>query len=718
MGRKSSARWRKGKGTQQGTQPPSNPEFCARCRQIDFWAIFHPPKPILPKDSRPVLALDQLDRDSDCPVCRLFYLARVRAGSEPEDRGYHLRVLGTSGGLLGATPGALRHEEFLPVALGVFPGCDLGRNPDWSQQLRARESGLLVAQVKQSEPLCTPRRLLEGSRVNPRRADFGRLRGWLQDCDDLHSGTCRPVARISSLSVPLRCIDCLTRAIVEIQPDDVYATLSYVWGAPATTRCDGGRLPDGVSQVIEDAITAVRKLRIRYLWVDKYCVDQENHDIRDAQVKEMDIVYASAYVTIVAGAGRDANFGLPGVGSIQRETWPSVSLKSASKGGRLEIHPTGPSLPDAMTNTAWVTRGWTYQEAVLSQRCLVFTTSQVYFTCPVADHCEAIVEYSSSSAFPKQTPVIQRGESDMTLHASRFFKTETRLQGEKHVSPWQRYTEHVIEYSGRVLTYEQDILNAFRGVLARSPFYTYFGLPLAVSSPANSLDATYVRRTSPNTWLTRSLSWVEADGAESVPGRRPGFPSWSWVSHRGRVEFFCPLSWDYAERDAYFWVEDTNGRLLDLRTLIISNTAGGGGTRMIPELSPYLVVDASVLRFRFQPRHSDRPDLPPRLCVCTCHFDSVHPGGVTDGQCVWSHRVAFEGAVHGSAMYSRAVTETWDCVRLFVEDIYISFYLIIDWVGDVAYRVGYLSLLREEMLSHDMDVLSKVESTRRRIRLG
>ncbi|KAF2187979.1 hypothetical protein K469DRAFT_568100, partial [Zopfia rhizophila CBS 207.26] len=36
----------------------------------------------------------------------------------------------------------------------------------------------------------------------------------------------------------------------------------------------------------------------------------------------------------------------------------------------------------------WNKRGWSYQERLLSRRCLIFTTYQVYFQCPVKSFSE------------------------------------------------------------------------------------------------------------------------------------------------------------------------------------------------------------------------------------------------------------------------------------------------------------------------------------------
>lgn len=38
------------------------------------------------------------------------------------------------------------------------------------------------------------------------------------------------------------------------------------------------------------------------------------------------------------------------------------------------------------------------------------------------------------------------------------------------------FTDHVTEYSRRTLMYETDSLNAFRGLLARTPLFSHYGI--------------------------------------------------------------------------------------------------------------------------------------------------------------------------------------------------------------------------------------------------
>ena len=111
--------------------------------------------------------------------------------------------------------------------------------------------------------------LYRGCRTWPLHIDYGRVQGWLKRCNESHSDTCgrsknRPMAKIY-------CIDCHTRAVVEITRDDAYIALSYLWGPPISHRSDDAhvdssspRLPiDGVPLVVEDAMRVVTELRLK-----------------------------------------------------------------------------------------------------------------------------------------------------------------------------------------------------------------------------------------------------------------------------------------------------------------------------------------------------------------------------------------------------------------------------------------------------------------------
>jgi hypothetical protein len=63
-------------------------------------------------------------------------------------------------------------------------------------------------------------------------------------------------------------------------------------------------------------------LGISYIWVDKYCIDQENAEQKQEQIPIMGQIYERAEVTIIAAVGRDANAGLSGIGMTARRPQP------------------------------------------------------------------------------------------------------------------------------------------------------------------------------------------------------------------------------------------------------------------------------------------------------------------------------------------------------------------------------------------------------------
>lgn len=83
----------------------------------------------------------------------------------------------------------------------------------------------------------------------------------------------------------------------------------------------------------------------------------------------MNAVYASAQVTIVAAAGEDSAFGLPVVSCALQQPCASV------QGHSLAVVPREPA--ESIKGSVWWTRGWTFQEGVLSRRRLVFTDHEV-----------------------------------------------------------------------------------------------------------------------------------------------------------------------------------------------------------------------------------------------------------------------------------------------------------------------------------------------------
>ncbi|KAH8781246.1 hypothetical protein F5883DRAFT_539708 [Diaporthe sp. PMI_573] len=211
----------------------------------------------------------------------------------------------------------------------------------------------------------------------------------------------------------------------------------------------------------------------------------------------MDRIYRNADITIVAAAGQSAEHGLPGVSVARTERQIKATIKGIPVANMLE------AAAGAITFSQWNTRGWTYQERLLSRRLLTFTDSQVYYHCD--GRCNFHEQFHSGSVQPE------------TLDPRAYLDFEDR-------DIWEMYAIGVAEYSRRSITDPGDRLPAFTGMtsfLERSygaPFF--FGLPVSL--------------------FDMGLLW-RAGGHYCERGD-PTQPSWSWSGWTGSVMYMAARS--------------------------------------------------------------------------------------------------------------------------------------------------------------------------------
>jgi hypothetical protein len=214
------------------------------------------------------------------------------------------------------------------------------------------------------------------------------IRNWVLHCDSGHSYACKASDK---LSLPnFRVIDCETREIMLAPQDCQYVALSYVWGTSKQSSPELlPLLPSPAVLVVEDALIATLSVGLRYLWVDQYCIDQTDAATIHALIQSMDAIYGGASITFIDALGDGAESGLPGVSLAHRLPQISINLSEFST----EITMV-PSIQQEVSAAQWSTRAWTYQECLLSCRCLVFAPSQVYFQCWRIHCCETICHNS------------------------------------------------------------------------------------------------------------------------------------------------------------------------------------------------------------------------------------------------------------------------------------------------------------------------------------
>jgi hypothetical protein len=380
-------------------------------------------------------------------------------------------------------------------------------------------------------------------------ADMNIARTWLRICRNNHKGTCSR-STVRKFDIPdFRLIDCLAKPpkLVLRTSREHYVALSYVWGTQA-----GG--DDPWPRVIQDAVEVTKSLGFRYLWVDRYCIDQNATAQRHHLIMNMDSVYEGAEVTLIDAAGKNADSGLPGIGSTSRRLQPKITLGgmtlvSSMKDPRLLIE-----------NSPWYSRGWTYQEGILSRRRLIFTRDQMFWDCRAMIAQESIhipLSLSHTSARDHMGSWMRSGVFD-TNRGSQFVAfSVTPSSG---TISFDKLSLHVNAYTGRNLTKDTDSLLAFKGIIKRydsQEVRFIFGLPVFLSGNGSILS-TFVLAVSD--WAHESVTAEKSTAAppfQHFP-RREHLPSWTWAGWRGAVRF--PMYTDHT-RGLILESTETSARL-------------------------------------------------------------------------------------------------------------------------------------------------------------
>lgn len=498
---------------------------CKRCQSIDFARIFALRAAEIPPGGFPVVNLGtRLNELTSCLMCK--FLSSMRYMSADATSTYHLRAYSffrlNETIEYGMMPRWIKDHD--SICLAVVPG---GPEPNHKTDVKSVKKHcssagyILQTRTEAADGEAFGGRLLCAS------VDYPTVRSWISYCQEHHSDSC---SESGQLVAGLRLIDCERGTIVEAELSHTYAALSYVWGSQERTASivgcgsatTAGALPAVLPKVIEDAIVVTKAIGLQYLWVDQYCIDQTNSAEKHFQIKRMDSIYERAQITFLAAAGPDQTYGLPGVSSRLRTPQRNASVGTTTLSSTF-THPW-----HAMRASTWSTRGWTYQEAVLSRRRLVFTDEQTYFECNNMNCCESL--WTSLDILHKRNKT-----SFYHFMRSGFFAgSATHLQfrsfdghfadGDTDLS---RYYAHMKNYTGRKLAFESDSIDAFSGIIQyiakTSSIRQLWGVPFIFQGRQMSS-------------FCRSLCWYHHEGTVK---RRIGFPSWSWVGWEGAIDMPC-----------------------------------------------------------------------------------------------------------------------------------------------------------------------------------
>lgn len=510
---------------------PADESLCSRCAQVDFLSAFCRKTKVTE-----ICTLQEAHANTTCPLCRLVVLAvRERWGGDaqtffsslPNARPIRCYLRGQRW---------IRdyHEDFedhhrLHLAINVAPPSGA------AYALNAKKHLVGAFDLVKLEPLGTDSedapaqldRLMAGPCI-----DVRRVRHWLSTCElkHDHDQIAPPNVRKSLRSFcdtdRLRVLNVETGILESARSDFRYLALSYVWGGVSlensiTQRLEAGlsvlHLYDKMPRTLRDAIELTRQFNQRYIWIDQLCVPQLSLE-RHQTIRNMDLIYQGATCTIVAAAGSDANHGLSGVQpSPRRRTALDSTEKMRAQGFRIGLAIGQPPCADILHRSVWNTRGWTYQEHALSQRCLYFTENEAFFAClggSVRETLELGPEWDMVATTWGHTSEV----------VPEILPYRRRLENERET--FDTYTDAVRDYSRREISRAEDTLDAFYGVLK------------ALRGPDESLtDPDFLEWSHglPGQHFGKAILWLRDPEAppSAVLRRKLGLcniPSWSWAA--------------------------------------------------------------------------------------------------------------------------------------------------------------------------------------------
>ncbi|KAI1460997.1 heterokaryon incompatibility protein-domain-containing protein [Annulohypoxylon moriforme] len=570
--------------------------ICQQCRTTNFeHALDHiEANREEPLDPCPVAVAERTGLDAECPLCRLFarLLLPNTYASSPRGQGrWHLRAFNLRNWLLESKVRML----FSPVTAAVLYAGEGER--DWLPYVNSEEvehTGFLVCArtrdleaVGKGEEGGHPLSRFVGAKYEP-----GMVRSWLEmtevkgdvaeqsnsgiesdgeDSDEIegeeedldhvleaahnygdkidnYERVQRPLHGVQVVN-GMKVIDCETHRIVRKTPDMQYVALSYVWALASEDTVKLGwkgepehktRLPGSIPRVVRDAMIVVTQAGYRYLWVDAYCIDQSNPAEVVDQMSKMDLIYGSAAFTIVAASSRG---NLPGVGDSPR------TLQTILKMGPLTIFTTLPPVNLKIMASPWFSRGWCFQESLLSPRRLYFTDYEALFAADRLHVCDSFPVHHAEVAMQlddnfSENPSLTPRSWDQRLRRARtkrqYSLADPRGRFWVELGLFLRLIE---VYTGKQFTMSSDSINGFRGAMrifaeADANFVTLQGLPIFIPRVHSAVGADHGSeplQSFQKRAFVVSLDWCHKRG--KTVSRREEFPSWTWAGWRGSAEW-------------------------------------------------------------------------------------------------------------------------------------------------------------------------------------
>ena len=257
-------------------------------------------------------------------------------------------------------------------------------------------------------------------------ASFDHAQEWLRHCQTQHN---RCIPRPPSRSrLPQRIIDVSpldadgsVRLLETENEEGYYLCLSHCWGQSAfpvkTTKINISdwkrKIPwSALPKTFQDAISFVRRLEKRYIWIDSLCIVQGSLEDWRRESSKMAAIYQNSYLTLAVTKSMDS---CGGCFSTQDASYNGHKFPGVNEDGTFEAmycrkkipHWWGPfynglsEFPIIHDHFPLLDRAWVYQERLLSPRVLHFGAQELLWECMEECRCECTPWETLAVAHPK-----------------------------------------------------------------------------------------------------------------------------------------------------------------------------------------------------------------------------------------------------------------------------------------------------------------------------
>jgi len=334
---------------------------------------------------------------------------------------------------------------------------------------------------------------------------------------------------------------------------DPYMSLSHCWGKELIITTTTNTLQDRkvgiriseLPKTFRDAVRITRGLGVRYLWIDSLCIIQDDKNDWEIESAKMADVYMCSQLNLAATHSSN------GEGGCFAERWSLDTLNQVelSVGEEVVIEPEDTEegnykifvrhalhvAHDHFTRTMdyahtiehaspLLSRGWVFQERLLSSRTLHFHAEELIWECASGISCECSrledYQWGGPDGFLQERQADQLKMLYTSISASTV--TESQI-----LDSW---LELITEYCKLKLTKQMDRLPAISGLASRV---------------ARRLPGVYLA----GLWsqdLPRALCWSKGYQSKHASFRGPhtNVPSWSWASVLNHSEDMSNINYD------------------------------------------------------------------------------------------------------------------------------------------------------------------------------